>query len=160
MQSFQITIDAASPSRLARFWAAALPGYQVRPYDEAEITRLASLGLTPETDTSVPIDAQGQPTIWFQKSDRVTTVRNRIHLDLSNGEQLASMLSRGSAKLIQPNEPVEDIIKRTFSRAIGREPTEDELRLSRELIGDSTKPDGVSDYLWALLMLPEFQLIR
>ena len=89
MQSFQITIDAASPSRLARFWAAALPGYQVRPYDDAEIARLASLGLTPETDTSVPIDAQGQPTIWFQKSDRVTTVRNRIHLDLTNGERSA-----------------------------------------------------------------------
>ena len=35
------------------------------------------------------IDAQGQPTIWFQKSDRVTTVRNRIHLDLTNGERSA-----------------------------------------------------------------------
>ena len=86
MSGFQITIDAHSPFQLAHFWAAALPGYQVRPYDEAEIARLASIGLTPETDTSVPIDAEGQPTIWFQKSNRRTTERNRIHLDLAFAE--------------------------------------------------------------------------
>ena len=84
MQSFQLTIDALSPFQLAHFWAAALPGYEVRPYDEAEITRLASLGLTPETDPSVPIDADGQPTIWFQKTDEASSGRNRIHLDLAH----------------------------------------------------------------------------
>ena len=85
--SFQITIDARSPYQLAHFWAAALTGYQVRPYDDAEITRLAALGLTPETDTSVPIDAAGQPTIWFQRSEQHTTTRNRIHLDLAYAQR-------------------------------------------------------------------------
>ena len=103
MQSFQITIDAASPHQLARFWAAALPGYRIRPYDEAELERLAALGLTPETDTSVPIDGDGQPTIWFQKSDQVTTGRNRLHLDLANGarEAEASRLQRLGAKIVE-----------------------------------------------------------
>ena len=72
MATFEITIDAQAPYALAHFWAEALPGYRVRPYDDAEITRLAAKGLTPETDTSVPIDAEDDagsaPTIWFQKS--------------------------------------------------------------------------------------------
>ena len=82
-QPFEIVIDAQRPAALARFWAQALPSYKVRHYDDDEIARLAKLGLTPETDTSVAIDGDG-PTIWFQKSDQPTTSRNRIHLDLMN----------------------------------------------------------------------------
>jgi hypothetical protein len=89
--SFQITVDAMTPYALAHFWAAALPGYEVRPYDQAEISRLASLGQTPETDTSVPIDSEGQPTIWFQKSHSVTSNRNRIHFDLAFAERNAEV---------------------------------------------------------------------
>jgi hypothetical protein len=106
MAGFQITIDAQSPFQLAQFWAAALPGYEVRPYDENEIARLASIGLTPETDTSVPIDAEAQPTIWFQKSDQHTTNRNRIHLDLTNHERYeeASRLDRLGARIHEERE--------------------------------------------------------
>ena len=46
----EIVIDADHPASLARFWAAVLDGYAVRPYDEGEIARLAALGFTPETD--------------------------------------------------------------------------------------------------------------
>jgi len=87
--SLQITIDALCPYDLAHFWAAALPDYEVRPYDEAEIARLASMGLTPETDISVPIDAEGQPTIWFQKNDEAASTRNRLHFDLAFAERNA-----------------------------------------------------------------------
>lgn len=99
--SLQITFDARSPYALAHFWAAALPGYHVRAYDDEEIARLASLGLTPETDTSVAIDADRQPTIWFQKSDSATTGRNRIHLDLANAERTseAERLKRLGARI-------------------------------------------------------------
>jgi len=87
--SFQITVDAKVPYDLANFWAAALPAYQVRPYDNDEIARLASLGLTPGTDTSVPIDAEDGPTVWFQKSEDTTKGRNRIHFDLAFAERNA-----------------------------------------------------------------------
>ena len=49
---------------LARFWAAVLDGYAVAPYDDAEVARLAALGLTPETDPSVVIVGPG-PRWWF-----------------------------------------------------------------------------------------------
>jgi hypothetical protein len=91
-QPFSIVVDSFAPAKLARFWADALPGYRVRPYDDAEIARLASAGLTPETDTSVPIDGPA-PTIWFQKSADVTNARNRIHFDLT-AERRATEVER------------------------------------------------------------------
>lgn len=87
---FQITVDAKTPYELARFWAGALLGYEVRPYDEKEIARLASLGLTLETDPSVPIDGDG-PTIWFQKCSDVVKSRNRIHFDLAFAHRQAEV---------------------------------------------------------------------
>lgn len=80
-QRFQIVIDSLIPSKLARFWASALSGYAVRPYDDEELARLASKGLTPETDPSVAVDGDG-PTFWFQKSSQSAKGRNRIHLDI------------------------------------------------------------------------------
>lgn len=77
----EIVIDALNPSTLARFWADALDDYNVRPYDAAEIARLASLGLTPESDPSVALDGDG-PTLFFQKSQQAKVGRNRVHLDL------------------------------------------------------------------------------
>ncbi len=85
--SFQITIDAMRPYALAHFWAAALPDYAVRPYDDEEVARLAELGVTPQTDTSVAIDAKGHPTVWFQQADTAASSRNRIHFDLAFGDR-------------------------------------------------------------------------
>ena len=79
-----IVIDALDPAALARFWEAALDGYSVRPYDDAEIARLAGMGRTPDTDPQVALDGPG-PTIFFQESAEAKTGRNRLHLDLIGG---------------------------------------------------------------------------
>jgi hypothetical protein len=51
----EIVFDADHPAALARFWAAVIDGYAIRPYDDEEIARLAGLGFTPETDPTVPV---------------------------------------------------------------------------------------------------------
>lgn len=78
----EIVVDSLHPARLASFWAEALDGYAVRAYDDAEISRLAALGFTPETDPQVAIDGAG-PTIFFQQTHQKKLQRNRIHLDIS-----------------------------------------------------------------------------
>ena len=77
----EIVFDSVRPSALARFWAAVLDGYEVRPYDNAEVERLAAKGLTPETDPSVAVDGPG-PTLFFQQVQERKTARNRVHLDI------------------------------------------------------------------------------
>jgi hypothetical protein len=77
-----IVLDCREAASLARFWAEAL-GWAVRPYDEAEVARLASLGYTPETDPSVAVDApDGSVTLFCQEVPEPRTVKNRMHLDL------------------------------------------------------------------------------
>jgi hypothetical protein len=84
-------IDAANPAALARFWAAALDGYSVRPYDAAEIARLAAIGRTPESDPSVAVDGPG-PTLFFQEAPAAPkSTRNRLHFDLVGSSRAAEV---------------------------------------------------------------------
>ena len=91
----EIVIDADRPSRLARFWAAAVDGYAVRPYDADEIARLAERGLTPETDPVVMVDGPG-PTLCFQQLGGPRPERNRVHLDISTQDRVSEV-----ARLVQ-----------------------------------------------------------
>lgn len=87
----EIVFDADHPASLARFWAEVLDGYAVRPYDEAEIERLAALGLTPETDPAVLLDGPG-PIVCFQTfAGSVRQPRNRVHLDVSVADRTAEV---------------------------------------------------------------------
>ncbi|WP_086996789.1 VOC family protein [Rhizobium sullae] len=78
----EIVFESETPSRLAAFWAALLDGYQIRPYDEAEISRLAKLGFTPETDPTVMVDGPG-PSLCFQRVPLRDYSNNRVHLDIA-----------------------------------------------------------------------------
>jgi len=93
-----IVVDCANAAALARFWAAALEGYAVRAYDDAEIARLAALGLTPDTDPTVMVDGPG-PSLCFQQTDRGRPAPGRWHLDLMGGpraEEVSRLLTLGA----------------------------------------------------------------
>jgi hypothetical protein len=78
-----IVIDCSHPASLARFWAAALDGYAVAPYDNEEIERLRSLGITDlEDDPSVLVEGPG-PRLFLQRVPEAKQVKNRAHLDLT-----------------------------------------------------------------------------
>ena len=86
----EIVFDCEGPARLARFWAAVLEGYAVRAYDDAEIARLAALGLTPETDPTVMVDGPG-PILCFQRVEGRAYGNGRIHLDVAVADRRAEV---------------------------------------------------------------------
>lgn len=78
-----IVIDCSHPASLARFWAAALDGYAVAPYDSEEIERLRSLGITDlEDDPMVIVEGPG-PRLFMQRVPETKRSKNRVHLDLA-----------------------------------------------------------------------------
>lgn len=85
-----IVVDSTHPAALARFWASALEGYAVRAYDDAEIARLAALGLTPETDVSVMVDGPGT-TLCFHLIDPPRHTGSRLHLDVLAADPAAEI---------------------------------------------------------------------
>ena len=79
-----IVFDCEHPASLARFWAAAIEGYEVAPYDDAELARLRSIGIdNPEDDPTVLVERPGgSPRLFFQRVPEHKMVKNRVHLDL------------------------------------------------------------------------------
>jgi glyoxalase superfamily protein len=86
----EIVFDCDRAAVLARFWAAAVDGYAVRPYDDAEVRRLASLGFTPETDPFVMVDGPGA-SLCFQQVPETKRGKNRVHLDLRSDDRRAEV---------------------------------------------------------------------
>lgn len=82
-----VVTDCARPAPLARFWAQVLDDYEVAPYDEEEIARLASLGITDlDDDPTVlvqPVGAGPGVRFWFQQVPEAKVVKNRVHVDLA-----------------------------------------------------------------------------
>jgi hypothetical protein len=79
-----LVFDSPRPAVAARFWAAALDGYRVAPYDQAELDRLRQQGITDvEDDPSVLVEPLGGgPRVWFQLVPEAKTAKNRMHPDL------------------------------------------------------------------------------
>ena len=88
-----IVFDCAHPASVARFWAAALDGYAIAPYDDAELARLRSLGITDvEDDPTVLVEpAEAGPRLFFQRVPEAKRVKNRVHPDLRAADPQAEI---------------------------------------------------------------------
>jgi mono/diheme cytochrome c family protein len=111
----------------------------------------------------VPADpltvALGRPNREQVTTTRAAAATTLQALELANGSTLASVLERGGKKLLAEAQTTGQVIDLVFQRAVGRAPTESEVTLCRSLLGDKPTAAGVEDLLWAVVMLPEFQLM-
>jgi hypothetical protein len=83
-------------------------------------------------------------------------------IDLANGQILANAISAGSNRIIGANRFAgpSEFTQWLFRSTLCRNPTKQELVLASELIGPKLTREGVEDLLWAVMMLPEFHLVR
>jgi hypothetical protein len=90
------------------------------------------------------------------RSEAATTLQA---LELTNGSTLAGVLRHG-AEYVLAGHPASssEVVQNLYRQALGRPPTDPERTLAAEL-GDPIQREGVEDLLWAVIMLPEFQLI-
>lgn len=107
-----IVVDCRKPSALARFWADALDGYNVAPYDHQELRRLAENGIDdPEDDPTVLVEPDGVgPRLWFQLVPEQKITKNRLHLDLRVNDrraEAARLVSLGAT--VVPSQPNPDL---------------------------------------------------
>ena len=82
-------------------------------------------------------------------------------IDLANGPTLADFLTRGAQSLAAKfNSEPETLVRQLFQFALTRDPKAEELAAAREMLGPKPTEQNVQDLLWAIIMLPEFQLVR
>lgn len=106
------------------------------------------------------LTALGRPNREQVVTSRPTPATTMQALELTNGATLADRLKRGTANLLEHGPvPSEALAQRLYTHGLSRGPTPDELKLAGELLGDPVRPEGLEDFLWAMTMLPEFQLV-
>jgi len=93
-------------------------------------------------------------------TDRESVATTLQALEMSNGNTLATTLSKAAAKLAKDGSAGDALADRLFGRALGRKPTDGERRTAVEMVGTPPTAEGVEDLLWVIARLPEFQLVR
>ena len=96
--------------------------------------------------------------IVSMRPDELTTLEA---IDLSNGAVLADALSRGGQHL--QNQFATDraaLVRHLCVSAWGREPQPAEQTAMLELLSPEPAAEEIADVLWAVLMTPEFLLVR
>jgi hypothetical protein len=96
----------------------------------------------------------------------VTPVRNSLAttiqaLEFTNGATVDEKLKDASKKLQAVASPNPGAwVESVYQQSLARKPTDAEKQAALEMLGAPVKPEGVADFLWAVTMLPEFQLIN
>jgi hypothetical protein len=102
--------------------------------------------------------ALGRPNREQVVTTRATTATTLQALELTNGKTLADVIKRGAVNIATANNS-RALIDTIYEQAVSRPPTSQELELAEDVVGKKPKAAGVEDFLWAMVMLPEFQLI-
>ena len=104
--------------------------------------------------------ALGRPNreqIVSMRPDNITTLEA---IDLANGEQLATALKKGAERLISEKLDTDALVDAVYLRALSRRPSSSEKSGLTTILGPSPTPQAVEDFLWMVLLLPEFQFVR
>jgi hypothetical protein len=103
----------------------------------------------------------GRPNREQVMTVRQGTATTLQALELTNGATLARLLKKGADKLAA-DTPADTaaLVTSLYRKALSRPPTAAEQAAAVAVVGSPVKSEGVQDLLWALTMLPEFQLIN
>jgi hypothetical protein len=104
--------------------------------------------------------ALGRPNREQVVTTRATAATTLQALELTHGQTLADLLRRGAANLAESSPTPGDLVEGIYRDALGRAPGPLEKQLAGGMLGQPVRPEGVQDLLWAVVMLPEFQLVQ
>lgn len=107
--------------------------------------------------------ALGRPNREQVVTSRSSTATTLQALELTNGRTLTEILRAGAGRMAAQGSvsatESRPAVAHVYETALGRLPTPAEQEIAVQLVGDPTTPEGWHDLLWAITMLPEFQLI-
>jgi hypothetical protein len=103
----------------------------------------------------------GRPNREQVTTTRPNTLTTLVALDLTNGPILQKMISEGAGRLLKqhPDWTTGQTIDWLFQATLSRRPTPSEVAIALEIAGEPMNQQGLSDLLWTVFMLPEFQFV-
>jgi hypothetical protein len=171
-------VGSYSPERVLAVWAEArfIGPSGVKELGEPGIVQMKdksfSGGLRAKTPSELVFDIDGKGYTRFQAevgveaeglaSDINPHIRFFVFKD--KPDMLELVRPSGEPPVAQPSGPftVDSLTTRLYRHALARDATLQERLLARELLASSGQisAESLSDLIWCIVMLPEFQLIR
>ena len=105
--------------------------------------------------------ALGRPNRDQVVTSRPADLTTLEAIQLANEQGLYDVFATGGGRILAARGPGADtMIGWMFDAALARPATAGEAAAAREILGPTPSRESVADCLWAIVMLPEFQLIR
>jgi len=101
--------------------------------------------------------ALGRPNREQVVTTRPADLTTLQALELNNGEEFVGYLNRGAERL---SSDANNLVTGLYLDALSRPPSDLETSVAREILGDNATSERIADFLWTVLMLPEFQFIN
>ena len=105
------------------------------------------------------LTALGRPNRETVATSRESQANLLQALELTNGERFNSALKKGAENWKQKYKTSDVIIKELYRRALNREVQPKEYEVAKKVLGDIPDANSIQDLFWAVLLLPEFQII-
>jgi hypothetical protein len=151
---------AASVVKEQETWAGGMPAFAdhlrhgLAP-DTMPMVRASLVKATPL------MAALGRPNRDQVVTSRPLDLTTLEAIRLANEQSLADEFARGGAAILEQHGPTpERVVDAIFLAAVARPPSPEEAAAAAAIVGNAPTAGSVADLLWAVVMLPEFQLIR
>jgi len=105
------------------------------------------------------LTALGRPNREIVSTSRDSQASLLQSLELTNGELLHTVLKKGAEQWHKKYQSRDTIIQEVFNQTLYRKPTQREMQIALAALGEKPEADQIQDLFWAVLLLPEFQLI-
>jgi hypothetical protein len=103
--------------------------------------------------------ALGRPNRETVSTSRSSQANLLQALELTNGSQFNGSIER-AAEMWRQKYPVgKSLINEVYRRTLGRMPHEEEEKVAQQALGTSPSKEAIEDFIWAMTLHPEFQLI-
>lgn len=106
------------------------------------------------------LTALGRTSREVVQTTRDTQANLLQTLELTNGEIFNTVLRRGAERWKEKYKQSDVIIEEVYEKALGRKPGKDEFQIAKAALGESPTEESIQDLFWAVLLLPEFQVIH
>jgi hypothetical protein len=104
--------------------------------------------------------ALGRPNRETVAMSRESQANLLQSLEMTNGSLLNNALLSKAHDLFQSKLPSKQLVTDFYQNALARNPSPKELQITLGVLGEHPTEEGIRDFLWAVLQLPEFQLIN
>ena len=101
----------------------------------------------------------GRPNRETVSTSRTSQANLLQALELTNGNKFTETLKQGAKEWKKKYPTSDTLVTQLYRRALGRDPQPKELTVARKILGPKPSEEGIQDLVWAMALIPEFQLI-